>query len=292
MYKLTWLALMAVAASAQTQVDLKIQSKSVDFSGANPTKPMATGTALPATCSSGQMFFITTAIAGQNLYGCTAANTWTLEAGGSGGGGGGGGTGVTVESAGAAVGTSATLDFTTGIGALYAISILGGGVASIQATADTSVLESLARAQSGSLLLCASASGSSTAYACALNPTLSAYSAGMVLHWKPDVSGAGGPTTMNVDTLGTVSLKLADGATDPGSGDVVAGRLYGMWFDGTVFRLAGAIFPAGVLGEPLPTCGAAVRGRLWFVAGGTGVKDSLSVCAKDATNAYLWRPLY
>jgi hypothetical protein len=281
MYRNTCLALLAVTAAAQTQVDLKNQSKSVDFSGANPTKPMATGTVLPSTCSAGQMFFLSTAPAGQNLYGCPATNTWSLE----------GGSGVTVESAGTVVGASPTLDFTVGTGALYALSIMGGA-ALIQSSADTGVLESLVRAQSGSPLLCSSASGSATTYSCSMGPTLTQYTTGMLLDWKPDISGAGGPTTMNVDTLGAKPVKLADGATDPGSGDLVAGRLYAIWYDGSTFRLAGAVIPAGVLGEALPVCSTGVRGRLWFVAGGTGVKDSLSVCAKDATNAFAWRALY
>lgn len=44
------------------------------------------GTALPGTCSVGQQFFLTTAPAGRNLYGCTASNTWTLLGDGGGGG--------------------------------------------------------------------------------------------------------------------------------------------------------------------------------------------------------------
>ena len=36
------------------------------------------GTSLPATCTVGQRYFKTDATAGQNLYGCTATNTWTL----------------------------------------------------------------------------------------------------------------------------------------------------------------------------------------------------------------------
>jgi hypothetical protein len=287
MYKISWLAvLVAVAAAAQTQVDLRSQSKSVDFSGANPTKPMAAGTVLPSTCSTGQMFFVTTASAGQNVFGCTATNIWSLEAGGSGGGG-----GVTVENAGSPVGAASTLNFSVGAGVTQAISETGS-TALIQSGADTGVVESLVRAQSGAPLLCASASGSSTAYTCSMAPTLTAYTTGMTLAWEPDVTGAGGATTLNVDTLGTISLRLADGATNPGPADAVAGRLYSVWYDGAVFRISGPVVPAGVLGEALPSCGTAVRGRLWFVAGGTGVKDSLSVCAKDSTNTYAWRPLY
>jgi hypothetical protein len=79
--------LMAVAALAQTQVDLRTQSKSVDFSSIASTRPIQTGTTLPATCQTGQMFFKSDATAGQNLYACTATNVWTPQAGGSGGAG-------------------------------------------------------------------------------------------------------------------------------------------------------------------------------------------------------------
>lgn len=45
------------------------------------------GASNPAACVTGQIFFNTSATAGQNLYGCTATNTWTQQAGGGGGGG-------------------------------------------------------------------------------------------------------------------------------------------------------------------------------------------------------------
>ena len=61
----------------QTQVDLKTQTKNVDFSAAPTTKPVKAGTALPATCTSGELFFKTNAAPGGNLYLCTAVNTWT-----------------------------------------------------------------------------------------------------------------------------------------------------------------------------------------------------------------------
>ena len=75
-----WLlgAAVGMLAGAQTQVDLRTQSKSVDFSGL-PTKPFQMGSSLPATCSVGQTFFHTAAPAGMNFYACTAANVWTQQ---------------------------------------------------------------------------------------------------------------------------------------------------------------------------------------------------------------------
>jgi hypothetical protein len=63
--------------SAQTKVDLRTQTKSVDFSNASFTKPVRSGAALPVGCSSGELFYLTTASPGYNLYSCTAANVWT-----------------------------------------------------------------------------------------------------------------------------------------------------------------------------------------------------------------------
>jgi hypothetical protein len=41
-----------------------------------------------------------------------------------------------------------------------------------------------------------------------------------------------------------------------------------------------------------PACNASSRGTFWFTQGGTGVKDTAEVCAKDAGDAYAWRTLY
>src|SRR5271157_5912842 len=63
----------------QTLVDLRTQSKNVDFSAAGSTKPMQTGSSLPLTCAVGQFFFLTTAPAGSNVYACNPVNIWAVE---------------------------------------------------------------------------------------------------------------------------------------------------------------------------------------------------------------------
>jgi hypothetical protein len=78
----TILACVASWAGGQTLIDLRTQSKSVDFSGANSTRPIKTGTTLPAVCSVGEMFFKSDAAPGVNLYACTAQNSWTVASGG------------------------------------------------------------------------------------------------------------------------------------------------------------------------------------------------------------------
>lgn len=71
---------LAASLAAQTLVDLKTQSKSVDFSASSATRPVKTGTTLPAACTVGELFFKSNAAAGQNLYACHAPNNWSLTA--------------------------------------------------------------------------------------------------------------------------------------------------------------------------------------------------------------------
>ena len=70
------LFLLTPVAPAQTMVNLGRQSRNVDFSQAPFTRPVQTGSTLPATCTVGDLYFHTDVEAGKNLYGCTGANTW------------------------------------------------------------------------------------------------------------------------------------------------------------------------------------------------------------------------
>ena len=72
-------ALLIVGAGlavAQTRVDLRSQTKSVDFTSADTTKPFKSGIALPAFCSSGEVFFKSDEIPGKNIHICAPANHW------------------------------------------------------------------------------------------------------------------------------------------------------------------------------------------------------------------------
>jgi hypothetical protein len=75
------LLLIASLLNSQTQVDVRTQTKNVDFSGASSTIPAKSGTSLPATCKVGELFFETSNSPGQNLFTCAPVNTWTLVSG-------------------------------------------------------------------------------------------------------------------------------------------------------------------------------------------------------------------
>jgi len=263
----------------QTKVDLGRQSRNIDFSNASATKPAKLGVMLPATCEQGEIFFHAGASPGSNLHLCTATNTWTQQAGA-----------ITTENDGAVVGTRGAQNFVPGEGLITVLSDTGTKV-NIQQTVDTAVIQSKASEQSGSTVLCVSQSGSPTTFTCSMTPTLRSYTQGMVVQWKPDVNGAGGATTLNIDTLGAKPIKLADGVTNPTAADLVAGRLVPLWYDGATFRIQ----VPGIMGGPIearPTCEVTLRGRLWLVFGADGTKDEFAVCAKDAAGQYSWRTLY
>jgi hypothetical protein len=74
-------------ASVDTMTGSKTWIGTTDASGAAHTIPSKVGTVAtrPAACTVGEQYFATDGTAGQNLYFCTAANTWTLMSGGGGG---------------------------------------------------------------------------------------------------------------------------------------------------------------------------------------------------------------
>jgi len=259
------MVLVVWVAAGQTQIDLSTQAKNV---------PIKSGVSLPGTCAVGQVYFLTNAPTGANLYGCTAVNTWTAQGSQTGGGTTLQGTlasmppactvgqiyfasdaaaganlygcsasntwtseggSETVSSSGVIVGARPITNFQTGPGLISVITDTGTEI-NIQSALDTAVVATLPSEQTGSSLLCSPASGTATAYNCSMTPTATAYTVGMVLHWIPDVNGAGGSTTLNVDTLGATSVKQADGVTDPSATDIVAGSMREVWYDGGNFR--------------------------------------------------------
>jgi hypothetical protein len=82
-------ALLAGGCFAQTAVDIAHQAKTPDFSSMPHTRPAQTGTALPGSCTAGEIFFKTDAAPGSNLYLATSGSpcTWipAVPTGGSNG---------------------------------------------------------------------------------------------------------------------------------------------------------------------------------------------------------------
>src|SRR5260370_18473150 len=118
----------------QTMVDLRTQSKSIDFSGANATKPFKSGTVLPSICAVGEIFYKLDATAGANLYGCTSANAWTLEQSSPAGSG----LPAMTGNSGRGLGTDGTNAFWSALGGDVSGSPSSGTVTQIQSPAASS----------------------------------------------------------------------------------------------------------------------------------------------------------
>lgn len=173
--------------------------------------------------------------------------------------GGGGGGSVAVQANGVAVGSQPILNFIPGPGITNTLSDTGTKI-NIQQGVDTAVIPTIAAWQAGLALSCNPASASGTAYTCGLPTALTAYTTGQMLVLKPDVNGTGGATTLNIDSLGARPVKEWDGTTNPTSSDLVAGRPYWIWNDGTNWRLpyvpAGSSSTPGTSGQFLTTDGS------------------------------------
>ena len=230
-----------------------------------PAKVGAVG-AIPSTCTVGELYFATDATAGQQIYECSATSTWTQQSGGS---------QLAIYATGASVGTRPVLDFWAGSGILQTVSDTGTKVTVITAV-DTAQVLTPGVAQSGAPIYCKSASGSTTVYTCLLSPTLSGvYQEGMVLDWVPDLTGAGGATTLNVDTLGAKSVKQADCSTDPSATDIVAGTMRQVAYNGSLFCFVGPLPSSGGGGGSAPVfaayasrgaCTSGNVGQMFFAA--------------------------
>ena len=188
---------------------------------------MKAGTAIPATCTVGDLFYLTIAVPGANLYGCVAVNTWALQSGGGGGGGGS----LTIDAGSTLVGSRGVANFIAGTGIMKLISDTGTQI-NIQQNVDPSYVETKLQGRTGVDLTISCSSGSGTAYLCAPNGnTLTAYTDQQRFGWKPDVSCGAAPT-INISTLGAKQMYRSDG-TAIQAGDCTSGAQMEIWYDAT-----------------------------------------------------------
>jgi hypothetical protein len=82
---------------------------------------------------------------------------------------------------------------------------------------------------------CKSSNGTA-GYTCSMpNKALTAYQEGQMFLLNPDTTCAT-TCTLNIDTIGVITITRKDGLTAPG-GALVAGQAQPIWFDGAIFRL-------------------------------------------------------
>jgi hypothetical protein len=276
--------LLASSLWAQTRVDLKSQSKNIDFSGADSSSPFPVGSILPTNCSVGGMFFKSDAAAGANLYGCVSTNTWAAQAG-SGSGGGGSAPSLNlpfaIQKSGnmLTVGSGCTISSPclVRIGSVT-YSILSGATVSAQSGDGTVYFY----VDSSGVLSAGTSSSTTPAISCSgcqvVTPMAQFPFDSVPLGTWNVVAGAW-------DVLGTDSRALLSAAPRFSAGPNV-----------NITQSAGLVTVSASLSTlstgTLPSCGSDTQGTLWYTPGGTGVKDAVQVCAKDSSNVYAWRTIY
>lgn len=97
---------------------------------------------------------------------------------------------------------------------------------------------------------------------------------------------------LEIQTVGPIGYLFDNTGLFPYT-SVDLGRLDLPWHNGyfssTVFSRALKLDPGAA---SRPTCDSSQRGVFWTTYGASGVKDTVAVCAKSATNAYAWRTIY
>ena len=127
------------------------------------------------------------------------------------------------------------MNFVPGSGVLNML-VDSGSQINVQQAVDSAMVATRAGNQSGQTLLCQSTGQTPGTYSCEMSPTLTMYTTGMIVNWIPDVTTNGGAASLNIDMLGPKSVTLADGNLNPGTQDLIGGRMYQIWYDGQQFR--------------------------------------------------------
>jgi len=161
--------------------------------------------------------------------------------------------GLTIQSSGVPLGPANTLNITGGTG-VACVPQVNSGTMTFQCNADTSYVVSKTTLQgSGNPQICTSSSGSGATYTAGCASPLTGYAARQTLFWFADVANAVTAPTINIDTLGASTLVRQDGSA-LAVGDIKAGALYRIWYDGTNTRVAE--LASSVSGSSQATSGA------------------------------------
>ena len=267
---------------AQTQVDIKSQTKDINFSGASFVIPFPTGGALPAGCAVGSMFFNSSAPPGANLYGCATTNSWALESGGTGGSS--GGTVGGVLSVANASATALTIGGSCSVAAPCLVQI-GSTVYAYTAPATLTVTGG-----AGTAYLFVDSNGNITAGESAVGSPILVCSGCVLVAGMTQFPPGALPLAIWTAGGGVWVSGNSEVALQSGAPSFSAGSNVTLTQTANSVNVAASFtaFPSGAQ----PVCAASTGGFPWYTPGGSGVKDSVQVCAKDATNAYAWRTLF
>lgn len=226
----------------QTALNAKVGTATTDtLTNKTLTLPIIgsyTVATLPAAAAVGRLAVVTDSGGTSCTSGGGSTRVWCRDTGSAweliGGAGAGGGT-TQYQADGTNVGSpSGTVDYLNGGNILFNL-INTGSKVTVQATANTAVLATLANLQSAAPVRCAG-TGTASAQTCNLTPALTAYTTGMVISYRPGTTNAT-TQTLAINGLAAVSILKHDG-TALAAGDLTSGRDYLLTYDGAAFDLA------------------------------------------------------
>jgi hypothetical protein len=116
--------------------------------------------------------------------------------------------------------------------------------------------------------------GANDTYVITLSPVPTAYTTGMEISFKPN-TGNTGAATINVNSLGAQTIKKG-GTTDLSDGDLIAGRVYELVYDGTNFQVK----DVATLSKKVSQNGSEIY------AADAGANDTYAVTLSPAPTAY------
>ena len=126
--------------------------------------------------------------------------------------------------------------------------------------------------------------GAANAYVITPAPAITAYTTGQIFSFKA-VNANTTASTLNVNALGVKTIKKAGGATDLASGDIAAGMIVLVEYDGTNFVMLNPVANAPFLSSQLKFGGSGSDGALAIASGTTTVDlGSAAIVEKNYTS--------
>ena len=141
---------------------------------------------------------------------------------------------MTVQLDGVTKGTYTVHNYMSGLGLVHSAYDSGAAVV-LQNSINSAVVQTRANAQAGTDTLLSITSADGTTFVGRMTPTLTAYTDGMVVQFRPN-QNCTGAATLDVDTLGAKNLYEATGGT---AMTCSAGQQVPIWYDPTANNNAG-----------------------------------------------------
>lgn len=219
------------------------------------------GTTTPSTCTIGQLFFDTDATAGRNVYGCTSANTWTLQ------GDGGGSSDIVIGTSVITGGTSGRVLYdNAGVAGEYTVT---GTAGSVVLSASPSLTGTVSVGSSGSAG--AITFGNATSGTVTLQP----------------VTGALGTVTLSLPALTkTLTATIASGTSALGTSAISSGACATVVTTSATGTATTDVIGWGFNADPTSTTGysASANGMLTIISYPTADNVNFKVCNNTASS--------